>query len=86
MNYYSDPYREVITRLLNENKYLKSEKVEENEKLENTINILHKKTEELKEKNTILEDELKEVKSDNKLLSLQIEKFEKIKETHYFSI
>ena len=47
MKHYTEAYPEPITRLLNENKYLKSEKAMEKEKLENTIKIFQKKIEEL---------------------------------------
>ncbi len=43
MKHYTEAYPEPITRLLNENKYLKSEKAMEKEKLENTIKILQNK-------------------------------------------
>ena len=42
MDLFSDAYPEVITKLQNENKYLKLEKEEEKEKLENMIKTLHK--------------------------------------------
>ncbi len=80
MNENSDAYPEVIVRLNNENKYLKSEKKEEKEKLENTIKILHSEIVILKDKSSILEKDLKEVKLDNKLLSLELENKNKIKE------
>ena len=80
MNENSDAYPEVIVRLNNENKYLKSEKKEEKEKLENTIKILRSEIEILKYKNTILENELSKVKIDNKLLASQLGESEKIKE------
>jgi len=80
MNEYSDAYPEVIVRLNNENKYLKSEKKEEKEKLENTIKILRVEIESLKEKKRLLENELSEVKIDNKLLASQLGESEKIKE------
>ena len=57
MNENSDAYPEVIVRLNNENKYLKSEKKEEKEKLENTIKILRVEIESLKEKKRLLENE-----------------------------
>ena len=80
MNVNSDAYPEVIVKLQNENEYLKSEKKEEKEKLENTIKILHSEIEILKDKSSILEKDLKEVKLDNKLLSLELENKNKIKE------
>tara|TARA_B100001996_G_scaffold87231_1_gene64569 strand:- start:505 stop:756 length:252 start_codon:yes stop_codon:yes gene_type:complete len=80
MNEYSDAYPEVIVRLNNENKYLKSEKKEEKGKLENTIKILRVEIESLKEKKRLLENELSEVKIDNKLLASQLGESEKIKE------
>tara|TARA_B100001996_G_scaffold299253_1_gene239662 strand:- start:335 stop:586 length:252 start_codon:yes stop_codon:yes gene_type:complete len=80
MNNYSDVYPEVIVKLQNENQYLKTEKREEKEKLENTIKILRSEFEILKDKNTLLENELSEVKLDNKLLSSQLEKPKNIKE------
>ncbi len=80
MNEYSDAYPEVIVRLNNENKYLKSEKKEEKEKLENTIKILRVEIESLKEKKRLLENELSEVKIDNKLLASKLGESEKIKE------
>jgi len=80
MNVNSDTYPKVIVKLQNENEYLKSEKKEEKEKLENTIKILHSEIEILKDKSSILEKDLKEVKLDNKLLSLELENNNKIKE------
>jgi len=80
MNVNSDAYPEVIVKLQNENEYLKSEKKEEKEKLENTIKILHSEIVILKDKSSILEKDLKEVKLDNKLLSLELENKNKIKE------
>jgi len=80
MNENSDAYPEVIVRLNNENKYLKSEKKEEKGKLENTIKILRVEIESLKEKKRLLENELSEVKIDNKLLASKLGESEKIKE------
>ena len=80
MNVNSDTYPKVIVKLQNENEYLKSEKKEEKEKLENTIKILHSEIVILKDKSSILEKDLKEVKLDNKLLSLELENNNKIKE------
>ena len=51
MDLFSDAYPEVITKLQNENKYLKLEKEEEKEKLENMIKTLHKEIEEIIQKN-----------------------------------
>ena len=56
MKHYTEAYPEPITRLLNENKYLKSEKAMEKEKLENTIKIFQKEKQELIEINKILEN------------------------------
>jgi uncharacterized protein YlzI (FlbEa/FlbD family) len=86
MNVNSEAYPEVIVKLLNENKYLKSEKREEKEKLENTIKTLHSEIEILKDKSSILEKDLKEVKLDNKLLSLELDKNKKIKEKLHYTI
>ena len=86
MNINSDAYPEVIVRLRNENKYLKFEKKEEKQKLENTINVLHSEIEILKDKSSLLEKDLKEVKLDNKLLSLELDKNKKIKEKLHYTI
>jgi len=86
MNVNSDAYPEVIVKLQNENEYLKSEKKEEKEKLENTIKILHSEIVILKDKSSILEKDLKEVKLDNKLLSLEIDKNKNIKEKLHYTI
>ncbi len=86
MNVNSDAYPEVIVKLQNENQYLKTEKREEKEKLENTIKILHSEIEILKDKSSILEKDLKEVKLDNKLLSLEIDKNKNIKEKLHYTI
>ena len=72
MKHYTEAYPEPITRLLNENKYLKSEKAMEKKKLENTIKIFQKKKQELIEINKILEKELKVVISDNKKLAMKV--------------
>ncbi len=66
MNIDNEEYTKEIARLQSENEYLKSEKREEKEKLENTIKNLHSKIEVLKDKNSILEEDLKEVMLDNK--------------------
>ena len=86
MKHYTEAYPEPITRLLNENKYLKSEKAMEKEKLENTIKILQKKTEELIEKNKILEKELKIVISNNKKLAVKVINLKKNKTNFFFGI
>jgi len=86
MNVNSDAYPEVIVKLQNENKYLKSVKREEKKKLENTIKILHSEIEILKDKSSILENDLKEVKLDNKLLSLELDKNKNIKEKLHYNI
>ena len=77
MDLFSDAYPEVITKLQNENKYLKLEKEEEKEKLENMIKTLHKKIEEIKQKNVETNKELTNAKDQNKSLSLQLENCKK---------
>ncbi len=77
MDLFSDAYPEVITKLQNENKYLKLEKEEEKEKLENMINILHKEIEEIKQKNVETDKELTNAKDQIKSLSLQLENCKK---------
>ena len=86
MKHHTDAYPEPITSLLNENKYLKSVKAEEEEKLENTIKILQIKTEELIEINKILEKELKVVISDNKKLAVKVINLKKNKTNYFFGI
>ncbi len=73
MEIYSYPYPEVIRRVNEENKFLKSEKKEEKKKSTNTIKVLHFEIEELKEKERLLQVELNEVKSDNKSLTSQLD-------------
>ena len=72
MNIHNDAYPEPIVRLLNENKYLKEELREEKEKLENTIRILRK--------------ELEEIKEDNRKLNNQLEHHLKIEEKMHYTI
>jgi|TARA_B100000953_G_scaffold170937_1_gene140815 FtsZ-binding cell division protein ZapB len=86
MKHHTDAYPEPITSLLNENKYLKSVKAEEKEKLENTIKIFQKKIEELIETNKILEKELKVVISDNKKLAMKVINLKKNKTNYFFGI
>ena len=86
MEHYTDAYPEPIARLLNENKYLKSEMSVEKEKLENTIIVLQKKIEELIETNKILEKELKVVISDNKKLAVKVINLKKNKTNYFFGI
>ncbi len=73
MDLFSDAYPEVILKLQNENKYLKLEKEEEKEKLENMIITLHKEIEEIKQKNVETDKELMKAKDQIKSLSLQLE-------------
>jgi len=73
MKIYSDAYPEVITKINEENKFLKSERKEEKEKFNSTIRVLHLEIEELKEKERLLQVELNEVKSDNKSLTTQLD-------------
>ena len=73
MEIFTDAYPEVITRINEENKFLKSEKKEEKKKLDNTIKVLHLEIEELKEKERLLEIKLNEIKSNNKLLTAQLD-------------
>jgi|TARA_Y100000031_G_scaffold53748_1_gene61305 arsenate reductase-like glutaredoxin family protein len=77
MDLFSDAYPEVITKLQNENKYLKLEKEEEKEKLENMIKTLHKEIEEIIQKNVETNKELTNAKDQNKSLSLQLENCKK---------
>ena len=87
MNIDNKEYTKEIARLQSENEYLKSEKREEKEKLENIIETLNKEIEKLKNKNTTLNNELTDVKVQNKSLSSQTEKCEKIiKERFYYTI
>ena len=86
MKHYTEAYPEPITRLLNENKYLKSEKAMEKKKLENTIKIFQKKKQELIEINKILEKELKVVISDNKKLAMKVINLKKNKKNYFFGI
>ena len=62
MEIFSDAYPEVITRINEENKFLKSEKKEEKEKFDNTIRVLLLEIEELKEKERLLEIKLNQIK------------------------
>ena len=73
MEIFSDAYPEVITRINEENKFLKSEKKEEKEKFDNTIRVLLLEIEELKEKERLLEIKLNEIKSNNKSLTAQLD-------------
>ena len=59
---------EIVRKLKDENFYLKTEIKEEKEKLENTIKILNK--------------ELEEVKEDNRKLANEIDYYEKTKENY----
>ena len=84
MEIFSDAYPEVITRINEENKFLKSEKKEEKEKFDNTIRVLLLEIEELKEKERLLEIKLNEIKSNNKSLTSQLDlEREKIDKFHY---
>ena len=84
MEIFSDVYPEVITRINEENKFLKSEKKEEKKKLDNTIKVLHLEIEELKEKERLLEIKLNEIKSNNKSLTSQLDlERKKIDKFHY---
>ena len=62
MEIFSDAYPEVITRINEENKFLKSEKKEEKKKFDNTIRVLLLEIEELKEKERLLEIKLNQIK------------------------
>ena len=73
MEIFSDAYPEVITKINEENKFLKSEKKEEKKKFDNTFKVLRFEIEELKEKERLLQVELNEVKSDNKSLTAQLD-------------
>ena len=64
---------EVITKINEENKFLKSEKKEEKGRFDNIIRVLHLEIEELKEKERLLEIKLNEIKSNNKLLTAQLD-------------
>jgi|TARA_B100001013_G_scaffold19524_1_gene10963 FtsZ-binding cell division protein ZapB len=84
MEIFSDVYPEVITRINEENKFLKSEKKEEKEKFDNTIRVLLLEIEELKEKERLLEIKLNEIKSNNKSLTSQLDlERKKIDKFHY---
>ncbi len=84
MEIFSDAYPEVITRINEENKFLKSEKKEEKEKFDNTIRVLLLEIEELKEKKRLLEIKLNEIKSNNKSLTSQLDlERKKIDKFHY---
>ena len=84
MEIFSDAYPEVITRINEENKFLKSEKKEEKEKFDNTIRVLLLEIEELKEKERLLEIKLNEIKSNNKSLTAQLDsERKKIDKFHY---
>ena len=84
MEIFSDAYPEVITRINEENKFLKSEKREEKEKFDNTIRVLLLEIEELKEKERLLEIKLNEIKSNNKSLTSQLDlERKKIDKFHY---
>ena len=73
MEIYSYPYPEVIRRVNEENKFLKSEKKEEKKKFDNTIRVLRLEIEELKEKQRLLEIKLNEAKSNNQSLTNQLD-------------
>ena len=64
---------EVITKINEENKFLKSEKKEEKKKFDNTIRVLRLEIEELKEKERLLEIKLNEAKSNNQSLTAQLD-------------
>ena len=84
MEIFSDAYPEIITRINEENKFLKSEKKEEKEKFDNTIRVLLLEIEELKEKERLLEIKLNEIKSNNKSLTSQLDlERKKIDKFHY---
>ncbi len=84
MEIFSDAYPEAITRINEENKFLKSEKKEEKEKFDNTIRVLLLEIEELKEKERLLEIKLNEIKSNNKSLTSQLDlERKKIDKFHY---
>ena len=84
MEIFSDVYPEAITRINEENKFLKSEKREEKEKFDNTIRVLLLEIEELKEKERLLEIKLNEIKSNNKSLTSQLDlERKKIDKFHY---
>ncbi len=63
---------DIITSLKDENRFLRGEIKEETEKLKNTIGILYK--------------ELEEVKDDNRKLINEIEYYEKTKDKMYLTI
>ena len=64
---------EVITKINEENKFLKSEKKEEKKKFDNTIRVLRLEIEKLKEKERLLEIKLNEAKSNNQSLTAQLD-------------
>jgi len=64
---------EAITKINEENKFLKSEKKEEKKKFDNTIRVLRLEIEELKEKERLLEIKLNEAKSNNQSLTNQLD-------------
>ena len=73
MEIFSDAYPEVITKINEENKFLKSEKKEEKKKFDNTIRVLRLEIEKLKEKERLLEIKLNEAKSNNQSLTAQLD-------------
>ena len=75
---------EVITKINEENKFLKSEKKEEKKKFDNTIRVLRLEIEKLKEKERLLEIKLNEAKSNNQSLTAQLDlERKKIDKFHY---
>jgi len=64
---------EVITKINEKNKFLKSEKKEEKKKFDNTIRVLRLEIEKLKEKERLLEIKLNEAKSNNQSLTAQLD-------------
>jgi len=74
MEFIRHAYREeAITKINEENKFLKSEKKEEKKKFDNTIRVLRLEIEELKEKERLLEIKLNEAKSNNQSLTNQLD-------------
>jgi len=65
MDIHSEIYKDEILKLRNENQFLKDEHKEETEKLADTIDILNK--------------ELEEVKNDNRTLNKVIENYQTLK-------
>lgn len=63
----------MITKINEENKFLKSEKKEEKKKFDNTIRVLRLEIEKLKEKERLLEIKLNEAKSNNQSLTAQLD-------------